>query len=141
MSTLCPGPACALCTAPALLYRNYWHGQLDNLDEMSSALQDGEGRFWTMRNGYTLSNPQQLDRLRHAIEGTADRELLLGQLKVGVHSDIAVTRKDAQGPVIPAGPTGAHGPSVRARALATTSSPLTARNARPRRPHRGEHAC
>jgi len=91
------GPACALCTAPALLYRNYWHGQLDNLDEMSSALQDGEGRFWTMRNGYTLSNPQQLDRLRHAIEGTADRELLLGQLKVGVHSDIAVTRKDAQG--------------------------------------------
>ena len=98
------GPACALCTAPALIYRNYLHsphGQLNNLDEMSSALQNDDGRLWTMRNGYTLSKPQRLDELRRAIEGAsatvADREQLLGHLKVGVHADIAVTRKDEQG--------------------------------------------
>ena len=98
------GPACALCTAPALVYRNYLHTpdrQLDNLDEMSSALGNDDGRLWTMRNGYTLSKPQRLDKLRRAIEGAsatvADRERLLGHLKVGVHADIAVTRKDEQG--------------------------------------------
>jgi hypothetical protein len=98
------GPACALCTAPALVYRNYLHTpdrQLDNLDEMSSALGNDDGRLWTMRNGYTLSKPQRLEELRRAIEGAsatvADRERLLGHLKVGVHADIAVTRKDEQG--------------------------------------------
>ena len=73
--------------------------QLDNLDHLAEALGNRDGRFWRMRNGYTLSGPRQLDALTEAI-GAADREALLECLKIGLHEDIAVTMKDAQGALV-----------------------------------------
>jgi hypothetical protein len=99
------GPACALAAAAATVYRNYLvpmgaatgHAQvgtgqtrdrqLDNLRSLSAAL--GEPLF-AVRNGYTSATPAQLARLAEILQ-SADREALLGAVRIGVQSQVGVT--------------------------------------------------
>jgi len=94
------GPACSLAAAAATVYRNYFapvrgiagqthDRQLDTLDELAEAL-GRPGTYWDVRNGYTWSDEDRLQRLREAL-ARHDREALLGAVKIGVHVDVGVT--------------------------------------------------
>lgn len=100
------GPACVLCTGPALVFRNYLHTprgvQIDNLDRLGEELGNEGGCYWTMRNGYTLSSSEKLADLNQKMDSFANRDDLLSLLKIGVHADIAVTKKEEDGKVVEA---------------------------------------
>ena len=94
------GPACSLAAAAATVYRNYFapvrgiagqtqDRQLDTLDELAELL-GRPGAYWDVRNGYTWSDEERLQRLREAM-ARHDREALLGAVKIGLHSDVGVT--------------------------------------------------
>lgn len=93
------GPACALATAGATVYRNYLvpvrgipgqtrDRQLDLTDELAATL-GAPGEFWDVINGYTESDAPRLRRLHDAL-ATHGRDALLGTLKIGLQHDVGV---------------------------------------------------
>lgn len=92
------GPACALAAAPAAVYRNYFAPvdgepgqragrQINTLSDLENAL--GSAPFWSVRNGYTHSTAQQLERL-NVLLAVSDREHLLQHLRIGVQRGVEV---------------------------------------------------
>eukprot|EP01047_Picozoa_sp_COSAG01_P051685 COSAG01_NODE_5360_length_4308_cov_31.574210_2_plen_100_part_00 len=67
---------------------------IDNLAALSEALGNGDGSLLDCRGGYTTSRGDgALRRLGQRIGGAtaAEREVLRGLLRVGVHADVEVT--------------------------------------------------
>lgn len=98
---LTQGPACAIAAGAATIYRNYFaqtpDQQLDALADVGSALSDALETplksLWTMRNGYAMPSYRGLANIAAYLAGTDEqvRDGLRAKLKIGVHSDIAVT--------------------------------------------------
>jgi hypothetical protein len=90
------GPACALATAPAAVWRNWFlplpggvgqrrDRQLNLLAGLEAALWQGAtAPLWEVRNGYTFASPPQLAAVSAAI-ARHDREALTGHLRIAVH--------------------------------------------------------
>ena len=109
------GPACALATAPALLYRNYLlrvqdgrlasspaprgqtrDRQLDTCTDMEEVLFRKTGqRFWEMRNGYLRSDANRLASLSQVLSCQETRDELKAQLRIGMTWDAQVVCADA----------------------------------------------
>jgi hypothetical protein len=102
------GPACAIAAGAATIYRNYFapvggsYGQtedrqFDGLADLGEALSDALNRpvidLWKMRNGYALCTGVGLDAISmHLGAQHPDQiDILRGRLRIGVHSDVAVT--------------------------------------------------
>lgn len=102
------GPACAIAAGAATIYRNYFapvggdegqtkDRQLDGLAELGEALSKSlnlpVGALWEMCNGYALCSAAGLDAIAAHI-GTLQQDQvdeLRGKLRIGIHSDVAVT--------------------------------------------------
>jgi hypothetical protein len=106
------GPACAIAAGAATIYRNYFASvgggegqtedrQFDGLADLGevlrAALNQPVGALWKMRNGYALCTDAGLDAIAvHLGKLQPDQvDTLRGKLRIGVHSDVAVT--DAEG--------------------------------------------
>lgn len=94
------GPACSLAAAAATVYRNYFapvdgHAgqrrdrQLDNLAGLTAAL-GAPGDYYTVRNGYTDSDPARLAAFAEAI-AERDRDALVDTIRIGLHTAVEVT--------------------------------------------------
>ena len=94
------GPACSLACAAATVVRNYLvpmgdqlgqtrDRQIDNLAGVQAALGPA-GAMVEVRNGYTFSTPEGLAEVGAAL-AAADREELLGALRIGVQTGAEVT--------------------------------------------------
>jgi hypothetical protein len=110
------GPACAIAAGAATIYRNYFAPvgggegqtkdlQLDGLADLGEALSQAlnvpVGALWEMHNGYALCSAAGLDAIAAHI-GTLQPgqiDLLRGKLRIGIHSDVAVT--DVEGDHLP----------------------------------------
>ena len=110
------GPACAIAAGGATIYRNYFapvgghegqtkDRQLDGLADLGEALSKSlnlpVGTLWQMCNGYALCFASGLDAIAAHI-GTLQEnqvDVLRGKLRIGIHSDVAVT--DAEGDRLP----------------------------------------
>lgn len=108
------GPACAIAAGAATIYRNYfapvWDGvgqtaarQVDGLadvgDALASALGTSVDRLWNMRNGYALCTRTGLDAISGLLSRATPAEIddLAGRLRVGLHSNVEVTDREAPG--------------------------------------------
>lgn len=102
------GPSCAMAAAPATLYRNYFvpvgqqsgqtsNCQIDCLRDVGAALGNEDGRFWRMSNGYALCKPEGLTAINEQLNRLDPNELdsLRIQLRIGIHSEVQVTHRDA----------------------------------------------
>lgn len=98
------GPACAIACGAGTIYRNYFvplddqpgqtaDRQINCLDRLGKKLaRDGKAP-WTMQNGYALIDHDQLHHINqflHALD-TSQRELLKGELRIGIQWDTEVT--------------------------------------------------
>lgn len=98
------GPACSVACAPATLVRNYFAGQSD--DQQINNLQDLElalgtvGQYFTVRNGYVNSDSTKIQHLNQAL-GSADRDELLGLVRVGWHRQCQVVFATREYDVLP----------------------------------------
>ena len=107
---LTQGPACAIATGAATIYRNYFvpldgkqgqtsERQLDGLGDLGSALSKSTGLevndLWKMENGYALASQTGLTAISEHLESLAedDKDFLREKLRVGLHSDVEVTDK------------------------------------------------
>lgn len=92
------GPACAIATAPATVFRNYFapvgdgigqraDRQINNLANLHSLLPGGP--YWHVKNGYTDAEPEALERLATAISGQ-NREQLKAALRIGLQTNTDV---------------------------------------------------
>ena len=105
---LTQGPACAIATGAATIYRNYFasvegrqgqtaNRQLNGLADLGAALSDAlrmpVGDLWSMQNGYALGTQSGLDAItRHLKTLTTDQiDALRGKLRIGIHRDVEVT--------------------------------------------------
>ncbi len=99
------GPACAIACAAGTIYRNWLvpigsqqgqdnEVQIDCLADMSDALGQG---LWTMQNGYALATSDGLHQIHRRISTMekADRDWLMGHLRIGIQSGTEVTIQDA----------------------------------------------
>mmetsp|Transcript_92600 Transcript_92600/g.163805 ORF Transcript_92600/g.163805 Transcript_92600/m.163805 type:complete len:459 (+) Transcript_92600:3-1379(+) len=105
MADATQGPACAVATAPALLYRNYLISvhdgrlgtkkpegrgqtarmQLNNCRDLEELLLRKTGQqFWEVRNGYLRSDSARLQRLSAWLDDEKLRGELKEQLRIGV---------------------------------------------------------
>lgn len=102
------GPACAIAAGAATIYRNYFariggglgqtaECQFDGLADLGEALAGALKRpvesLWKMKNGYALCTRAGLDAISKHL-GTllpAQTDVLRGQLRIGLHSNIQVT--------------------------------------------------
>ena len=102
------GPACAVACGGGTIYRNWFHPvdggvgqtstrQIDCLADLGDALGNDRGQLWTMQNGYGLASSSGLLRISAILDTTtpAERDHLAGLLRIGVHTDVEVTRNDA----------------------------------------------
>ena len=104
------GPACALACAAGTIFRNYFalvrtpdknqvgqtkEHQINNMDDLESELDNEKHGYWRIENGYTFSNEASLIRLRALLESrysdSAERDTLMGRIKIGVHANVGVT--------------------------------------------------
>lgn len=98
------GPACAVACGAGTIYRNYLVPvggrigqtstvQLDGLADLAAGL----GLAIEMRNGYAFPTAAQLDAAADHLAGLddADRDRLLGRLRVGLQAGTEVTAADA----------------------------------------------
>jgi hypothetical protein len=102
------GPACAIASGAATIYRNYFakvggaegqtkKRQLDGLADIGTALSEALGlpveSFWEMKNGYAQCSQSGLnnitEHIRSALPGHI--EMLRGNLRIGLHTDVEVT--------------------------------------------------
>lgn len=101
------GPACALAAAPGTVFRNYFckmpdgtegqtkHNQLNNLDGVLKALGPEAAALIRVNNGYVDSSADDLIKTNELIDkviaaSPEGREALVGELKIGVHSEVEV---------------------------------------------------
>lgn len=136
------GPACSLACAAGTVVRNYFVNvpqlasgepegdddisldelgqradcQINNLQQLETALCNDKEHYFSVRNGYTFSrNRDSLHRLGSIIQSSKEGKVttdqgrysyedLKGLLKIGVHSDVGVTFSDRYIPA-PAGLT------------------------------------
>lgn len=98
------GPACAIACGAGTIYRNYFANvdgqrgqssdkQIDCSADLGQRLGNTGGRLWKMRNGYLLPSDQGLTEVTQTLRSAseADREALLGQLRIGLQLDAEVT--------------------------------------------------
>lgn len=102
------GPACAMAAGAATIYRNYFAPvgdqlgqtaahQLDGLAEIGAELSKRLGcpvtDLWTMQNGYALASLKGLSLIAAYLRSAtpAQRDELMGLLRIGVHQDVEVT--------------------------------------------------
>jgi hypothetical protein len=107
------GPACAIAAGAATIYRNYFalvdgragqtaKRQLDGLadlgEALSAALDKPVEALWQMQNGYALCSRAGLDAIARHLEALRPEQvdILRGQLRIGVHSDVEVTDAEAE---------------------------------------------
>jgi hypothetical protein len=114
------GPACALACAAGTLYRNYFvcpeqlqatssslqcsvgqsaSSQINNLDELESFLDNVSNNYWEIRNGYSFSNPERLEKLNTIfsnsfVKDSFFRDSCVGRMKVGYHRQVGVVFKE-----------------------------------------------
>ena len=106
------GPACAIAAGAATIYRNYFvpvggdegqtkDRQLDGLADLGEALSKSlhvpVGALWEMCNGYALCSAAGLDAIAAHIATLRQDQVddLRGRLRIGLHSDVAVTDAEA----------------------------------------------
>jgi len=102
------GPACAMAAGAATIYRNYFapvgdqigqtaSRQLNSLQEVGERLSDSLGcavsDLWEMRDGYALATQRGLELISEHLNqlSAADRRMLSGRLRIGLHHDVEVT--------------------------------------------------
>jgi hypothetical protein len=121
------GPACALACAAGTLYRNYFvspeqlqapsslpemnqsesqcsigqtaSSQVNNLAELESFLDNASNNYWEIRNGYSFSNPERLDKLNAVFSNAFSKDSLfrnscVARMKVGYHRQVGVVFRD-----------------------------------------------
>jgi len=92
------GPACAIATAPATVFRNYLvpmdggtgqraNRQINNLADLDQMLAGGP--YWHVMNGYTEAQPQALKTLANVLS-KRDREQLKCAIRIGLQSNTDV---------------------------------------------------
>jgi len=111
------GPACAIACGPGTVYRNYFtrlgpdgrkgqthDSQINNLQGVIDALEAARAggaagshalpidHLLRVRNGYVASDNERLAALNEHI-GLADRDALIGELRIGIHSETEVTHE------------------------------------------------
>lgn len=104
------GPACAIAAGAATIYRNYFvplagatgqtaDRQIDCLSDVGAALGNVDNALWTMSNGYALCTEDGLSSIDRTLGAmsTADREAMLGRLRIGLHWNVEVTDMPGQG--------------------------------------------
>ena len=102
------GPACAMACGAATVYRNYFVPikdqigqtetlQIDCLDALGEALDNGTLQLWEMRNGYALPSKEGLIHISNALNTSTEqeRDALKAKLKIGIHWNTEVTLPDA----------------------------------------------
>ena len=103
------GPACAIATGAATVYRNYFvevggetgqtfDNQIDCLGGIGAALGNTNDNLWSMRNGYALCTQDGLSKINQRLQSSdeSDKDKLRQRLRIGLHSGIQVT--DAEAP-------------------------------------------
>lgn len=103
------GPACAISCGAGTIYRNYFaevngqigqtaNNQIDCLDLIGEALDNGNLNLWKMQNGYALANQNGLLAINKKIANftEAERENLKGKLKTGIQWNTEVTISDTK---------------------------------------------
>lgn len=98
------GPASAIAAGAGTIYRNYFapvgggagqsaDRQIDCLADLGEALGNGDGRLWSMRNGYALATREGLSEIsqRLAALDETERDVLRGRLRIGLQSATEVT--------------------------------------------------
>lgn len=75
------GPACALATAPATVYRNYFIKEINNLDEIQDFLKES---FFSVKNGYINSTVESIKLLNLRLHEKELVDKLNDKLKVGL---------------------------------------------------------
>ena len=100
------GPACAIPTGPATVYRNYFFPfqqgigqtrdrQINNLESIQQILLDIYGkRFFRVKNGYTVADKKDLVELNQILANPDLCQLLIEQLKVGFLKSAEVVFRD-----------------------------------------------
>ena len=99
------GPACAVAAGPAAVFRNYFVcvngetgqtslNQVNNMDEVEKLLNNVEHGYFLVRNGYTNSSDEALQRLNERLfeieKDEKERELLVDAFKIGLHWNVEV---------------------------------------------------
>lgn len=95
------GPACSLACGAATVYRNYFapvnghegqtrENQLNTLDELEKYVDNATNNFWKVKNGYTNSSSQRLQRFAAAMD-KYDYDTLVSKIKIGLQQQVQVT--------------------------------------------------
>ena len=98
------GPACAIACGAGTIYRNYFADvdgqigqtadkQIDCSADLGTELGNVDQRLWTMQNGYLFPCDEGLTEITRAIRSAseAERNALLGHLRIGLQLDAEVT--------------------------------------------------
>lgn len=103
------GPSCSLACPAATLFRNYYaptpkgnfgqskFDQINNLDGIERLVDNETNNFWKTKNGYTDSTQTSLTNFNTLLQNsTWNRDDLISELKIGVHSNVEVisTKED-----------------------------------------------
>ncbi len=102
------GPACAIACGAGTIYRNYFahvNGQtgqcaarqIDCSADLGRLLGNEVDQLWKMQNGYLFPSGKGLDEIskRVSTADEAERDVLLGELRIGLQVDAEVTLEDA----------------------------------------------
>lgn len=102
------GPACAIACGAGTIYRNYFadvdgqtgqsaNKQIDCSADLGSELGNTDAQLWKMQNGYLIPSDEGLADVTQTIlaASEADREALLGQLRIGLQLGAEVTLEGA----------------------------------------------
>lgn len=102
------GPACAIACGAGTIYRNYFtdvggqtgqsaNKQIDCSADLGQRLGNTGGYLWKMQNGYLFPSDEGLAGVTKTIRAAsgADRETLLGELRIGLQLDAEVTLEGA----------------------------------------------
>jgi hypothetical protein len=116
------GPACALACAAGTVYRNYFapvhipgtedtlgqtsERQINNLWELEEILENSREKYWAVRNGYTFSDRDSLQKLNDILSSSTwnseeKRDELLQHVRIGVHDNVGVTFAERYVPLDP----------------------------------------
>jgi hypothetical protein len=98
------GPACAISCGAGTIYRNYFADvegqigqtadkQIDCSADLGVALGNTNRRLWKMQNGYLFPSDKGLAEIARTIQSAseAERDVLLGHLRIGLQIDADVT--------------------------------------------------
>lgn len=98
------GPACAIACGAGTIWRNYFMPlpgqtgqssqlQFDGLAGLGRELGNKQEQLWQMRNGYALASREGLEYISQRLQtvSAAEREKLMGLLRIGIQADAQVT--------------------------------------------------